>query len=152
MRTGLLKVLVGIAVLAWHLPCFSQERIALWEGTKVRHGKEVVMEAYRPQDGNGISVIVCPGGSYYWHDSDNEGEKVGQWLSENGITAFVLYYRAAGCAEIAFNSRFMLDALKNSETDEILMELGGAVAPMKLLPSDGSDSFLFLVLPVRMKR
>ena len=54
--------------------------------------------------------------------------------------------------EIAFNSRFMLDALKNSETDEILMELGGAVAPMKLLPSDGSDSFLFLVLPVRMKR
>ena len=107
MRTGLLKVLVGIAVLAWHLPCFSQERIALWEGTKVRHGKEVVMEAYRPQDGNGISVIVCPGGSYYWHDSDNEGEKVGQWLSENGITAFVLYYRAAGCAEIAFNSRLV---------------------------------------------
>lgn len=55
-------------------------------------------------------------------------------------------------AQIAFNSRFMLDALKNAESDEILMELGGAVAPMKLLPSDGSDSFLFLVLPVRMKR
>ena len=107
MRAGLLKLIVGIAVLAWHLPCFSQEVIALWEGTKVRHGKEVVMEAYRPQDANGISVIVCPGGSYYWHDRENEGEKVGQWLSENGITAFVLYYRAAGCAEIAFNSRLV---------------------------------------------
>ncbi|MBO5798383.1 MAG: DNA polymerase III subunit beta [Clostridia bacterium] len=53
--------------------------------------------------------------------------------------------------EIAFNSRFMLDALKNSESDEVTLELGGAVAPMKLLPSAG-DSFLFLVLPVRMKK
>lgn len=53
--------------------------------------------------------------------------------------------------EIAFNSRFLLDALKNSEADEVRLELGGALSPMKLLPVSGED-FLFLVLPVRMKK
>ncbi len=53
--------------------------------------------------------------------------------------------------EMGFNSRFLLDALRNSETDEVKIELGGAVKPMKILPAEG-DAFLFLVLPVRLKK
>lgn len=53
--------------------------------------------------------------------------------------------------EIGFNSRFLLDALRNSETDEVKIQLNGALKPMKILPKDG-DSFLFLVLPVRLKK
>ncbi len=53
--------------------------------------------------------------------------------------------------EMGFNSRFLLDALRNTESDEILIELGGPQAPMKVLPASG-DSFLFLVLPVRLKK
>ncbi len=53
--------------------------------------------------------------------------------------------------EMGFNSRFLLDALKNSETDEVRIELNGALKPMKILPKEG-DAFLFLVLPVRLKR
>ena len=53
--------------------------------------------------------------------------------------------------EMGFNSRFLLDALKNSETDEVRIELNGALKPMKILPKDGND-FLFLVLPVRLKK
>lgn len=53
--------------------------------------------------------------------------------------------------EIGFNSRFMLDALKNTECDEVRIELKGALSPMKILPPEGED-FLFLVLPVRLKR
>lgn len=53
--------------------------------------------------------------------------------------------------EMGFNSRFLLDALRNTESDEIVIELSGAQGPMKILPSSG-DSFLFLVLPVRLKR
>ncbi len=52
--------------------------------------------------------------------------------------------------EMGFNSRFLLDALKNAETDEVKIQLNGAVSPMKILPVEG-DSFLFLVLPVRLK-
>ncbi|MCI9415193.1 MAG: DNA polymerase III subunit beta [Clostridiales bacterium] len=53
--------------------------------------------------------------------------------------------------EMGFNSRFLLDALKNSETDEVRIELAGALSPMKVLPLNG-ESFLFLVLPVRLKK
>ncbi len=53
--------------------------------------------------------------------------------------------------EIGFNSRFMLDALKNTECDEVRIEIKGALSPMKILPPEGEE-FLFLVLPVRLKR
>ncbi len=53
--------------------------------------------------------------------------------------------------EMGFNSRFLLEALKNTENDEVRIELNGALSPMKILPAQG-DSFLFLVLPVRLKR
>jgi DNA polymerase-3 subunit beta len=53
--------------------------------------------------------------------------------------------------EMGFNSRFLLEALKNTETDEVKIELGGPLSPMKILPTTG-DSFLFLVLPVRLKK
>ena len=53
--------------------------------------------------------------------------------------------------DMGFNSRFLMDALKNSESDEVRIELNGAQSPMKVLPPEG-DSFLFLVLPVRLSR
>ena len=43
----------------------------------------------------GIAVIVCPGGSYCWHDMEYEGRQVAEWLRANGINAFVLKYRVA---------------------------------------------------------
>ena len=52
--------------------------------------------------------------------------------------------------EIGFNSRYMLDALKASEGDEIQLILNGPLSPLKLTPVEG-DSFTFLVLPVRLK-
>ena len=52
--------------------------------------------------------------------------------------------------EIGFNSRYLLDALRNSECDEVKIRLNGPLSPMKVLPEEG-DSFLFLVLPVRLK-
>jgi DNA polymerase-3 subunit beta len=52
--------------------------------------------------------------------------------------------------EMGFNNRYLLDALRNSEGDEVKIQLNGALSPMKILPREG-DSFLFLVLPVRLK-
>ncbi len=51
---------------------------------------------------------------------------------------------------IGFNNKYMLDALKASESDKVVLELNGPLSPMKVLPLE-SDSFLFLVLPVRLK-
>lgn len=44
----------------------------------------------------GIAVIVCPGGSYCWHDMEYEGRQVAKWLNLHGINAFLLKYRVAG--------------------------------------------------------
>lgn len=83
------------------------DTIALWEGNRVSHGKEVQFYAFRPEHPNGISVIVCPGGSYHWLDREVEGFQVGEWLSSNGITAFVLLYRTAGYVEVAMPVRLV---------------------------------------------
>lgn len=52
--------------------------------------------------------------------------------------------------EMGFNNRYLLDALRNTECDEVKVQLNGALSPMKVLPKEG-NSFLFLVLPVRLK-
>ncbi|MFU0832023.1 MAG: Beta sliding clamp [Oscillospiraceae bacterium] len=52
--------------------------------------------------------------------------------------------------EIGFNNRFLLDALRNTECDEIRIQMSGPLSPMRILPPEG-NSFLFLVLPVRLK-
>ncbi len=52
--------------------------------------------------------------------------------------------------EIGFNSKFMLDALHASDTDEVKIELGGPVSPAVIKPTN-ADNFIFLVLPMRLK-
>lgn len=52
--------------------------------------------------------------------------------------------------EIGFNNRYLLDALRNTECDEIKVGLSGPLSPMTVSPKEG-ESFLFLVLPVRLK-
>ena len=52
--------------------------------------------------------------------------------------------------EMGFNNRYLLDALRNTEGDEVRIQLNGPLSPMKIMPPEG-DSYLFLVLPVRLK-
>ena len=86
---SLLFILVGSVT--------AQEAVALWQGQNVRHGAQVTLTPFIAENNtDGIAVIVCPGGSYFWLDDQNEGDDVARWLNENGITAFVLRYRAAG--------------------------------------------------------
>lgn len=54
-----------------------------------------------------------------------------------------------GNIEIGFNSKFLLDALKATESDEVRLELNSSSQPILILPIEG-DKFLFLVLPVRI--
>ena len=81
------------------------DTIELWKGYKIRHAREVSLLVYQPENPSGISVIVCPGGSYHWLDKEVEGKEVGQWLSAQGITAFVLFYRTVGVPEFIWHTR-----------------------------------------------
>ena len=55
-----------------------------------------------------------------------------------------------GALEMGFNNRYLLDALRAAQCDEVVLEISGPLSPMKVVPVN-SDSFLFLVLPVRLK-
>lgn len=55
-----------------------------------------------------------------------------------------------GSLEMGFNNRYLMDALKHSDADMVRLELGSALSPMKVVPLE-DDSFLFLVLPMRLK-
>lgn len=53
--------------------------------------------------------------------------------------------------EIGFNNRYLLDVLKAAPTDEIQICLNSGAAPCILRPTDGTDHFTYLILPVRLK-
>ncbi len=52
--------------------------------------------------------------------------------------------------EIGFNNKYLLDALKNTDSDQIRIQVNGSLSPFKILPMN-DESFVFLVLPVRLK-
>lgn len=54
--------------------------------------------------------------------------------------------------EIGFNNRFLLDAVKAAPASRVRLELNGSTSPCLLLPLDKEeDSFLYMVLPVRLR-
>jgi acetyl esterase/lipase len=80
------------------LPLSAREAIKIWERkdmTQKERWSELSVFLPEKPDTSGISVIICPGGSYYWLCMDNEGAAVAKYLNEQGITAFVLKYRTA---------------------------------------------------------
>lgn len=52
--------------------------------------------------------------------------------------------------EIGFNSKFLLDALKASESEEVYVRFNGSAAAAVITPVEG-DEFLYLVLPMILK-
>lgn len=83
----------------------SLPRKNIWEGTAQK--AEVGLTPFLAEGDNRPAVIVCPGGSYFWHDYEDEGNYVGEWLQKNGISAFVLEYRTAKVPAYVFHSRLI---------------------------------------------
>jgi acetyl esterase/lipase len=83
--------------LFFDISTFAQQKIKLWDDALTRKQKWSELTVFLPEkpDTSGISVIICPGGSYYWLDMNNEGYSVARYLNGKGITAFVLRYRTA---------------------------------------------------------
>jgi acetyl esterase/lipase len=109
----------GLAQEIIELPNEGGESIP-WEGSEKEYFSEIwgtqvvtnvskpTMQVFRPvkEINTGTSVIVAPGGGLFAHSINSEGNDVGKWLAEKGITAFVLKYRLVptgedGVAEIS---------------------------------------------------
>lgn len=53
--------------------------------------------------------------------------------------------------EIGFNNRYLMDALRYAPADTVKMHLNTGISPCIITPVDDSDSFIYMVLPVRLK-
>lgn len=64
-------------------------------GTVILNVVTPTLTVYLPEreKANGTGVIIAPGGAFVALAIEHEGYKVGRWLQERGITAFVLKYR-----------------------------------------------------------
>ncbi|MCR5150091.1 MAG: DNA polymerase III subunit beta [Clostridiales bacterium] len=51
---------------------------------------------------------------------------------------------------IGFNNKYVIDALRVCDCDEVNLLLNGPIAPILIKPIEGDD-FIFLILPVRLK-
>ena len=56
-----------------------------------------------------------------------------------------------GALEIGFNNKYLMDALKAAPADKVRLELTTGVSPCVILPTEGEENFLYMVLPVRLK-
>ncbi|MDR2423958.1 MAG: alpha/beta hydrolase [Prevotellaceae bacterium] len=92
-----IKFLVYFIICITH-SLYARKTIQIWD-KEGRTAKERLSEltVFLPEkpDTSGISVIICPGGSYYWLDMSNEGFSVARYLNRKGISAFVLSYRTS---------------------------------------------------------
>ena len=53
--------------------------------------------------------------------------------------------------EIGFNNRYLMEALRYAPADEVKMELNTGISPAIIVPKEGEENFLYMVLPVRLK-
>ena len=53
--------------------------------------------------------------------------------------------------EIGFNNRYLTEALRYAPADKVKMELNTSISPTIIVPEEGEERFLYMVLPVRLK-
>lgn len=103
------RILLLLSLLCLSLSV-SAQKIRIWEGTTV-DAPEVVLTPFLPELPEGAgpvpAVIVCPGGSYFWLDTESEGKMVASWLQEQGFAAFLLEYRTGGWFNFTFHTRYL---------------------------------------------
>lgn len=62
----------------------------------VTHTRNPTMFVFRPEQPNGVAIMICPGGGYIRVVRDKEGFEAARWLASRGYTCFVLTYRLPG--------------------------------------------------------
>jgi acetyl esterase/lipase len=121
-----LQAFVVALMVSAAVPAAEPQKLFLWPngapGAMAAGGEETVsikeagdhvvsnvhrpsITVYLPKKHTGVSVIIAPGGGHRELWTDHEGHTIARFLNEQGIAAFVLYYRLAR----APNSTYTID-------------------------------------------
>lgn len=110
---------------------WASAQVNIWQGTKGQ--PRVELTPYVAAGEKNVAVIVCPGGSYFWHDMQTEGYGVARWLQQNGITAFVLKYRTAQFPAYFTRFRYLFRGRRYPDAQDDLLQA------MRYVKSHASD-------------
>lgn len=97
-------------------------------------GQRLIPFLPEPEKSNGIAVIVCPGGSYYWLSRTKESVDVAERLRQEGFAAFVLYYRHAGTRYFLFRGL----AFPQNHYPDALEDIAAAVREIRSRATENS--------------
>lgn len=53
--------------------------------------------------------------------------------------------------EIGFNNRYLMEALRYAPADTVRLELNSGISPAVIVPVEGEENFLYMILPVRLR-
>ena len=109
-----------LAIILFILSTEASAQINIWEGTDCR--KKVWITPYLAHEGSDIAIIICPGGSYFWHDMKAEGREVAEWLQANGISAFILKYRTAQTPAFMLRYRYLFRGVRYPDAQNDLKQ------------------------------
>ena len=112
-KLAFLLVLFGMA--------FSHQlraQVNIWNGCPGH--KHVELTPFLAPGSGNTAIVVCPGGSYFWHDITTEGYDVARWLQQNGISAFVLRYRTAMVPAFVTHFRYVFRGNRYPDPQEDL--------------------------------
>ena len=112
------RITYTLLLLTTWLSAFSQ--VNIWEGTSCK--EKVMLTPYLSQGTDDLAIIVCPGGSYFWHDTKTEGDGVARWLQHQGISAFVLDYRTADVPAYIFRYRHVFRGSRYPDPQDDLLQ------------------------------
>lgn len=112
------KIYLFVVALVAFVCCRATAQINIWDGVP-RHKRVEMTPFLAPGSGN-TAVVVCPGGSYFWHDITTEGYDVARWLQKNGISAFVLRYRTAMVPAFVTHFRYIFRGNRYPDPQEDL--------------------------------
>jgi DNA polymerase-3 subunit beta len=89
------------------------------------------------------SPIVCliSDGSIKLNSASASGEAVVECRYEGNVEGL----------EIAFNDKYLLDALKAAPANSLKLELNSEIEPCIITPTDNKNNFLYMVLPINLQ-
>ena len=59
---------------------------------------------------------------------------------------------SGGELEIGFNNRYLSEALRFAPADSVKMELNTGVSPCVIVPIEGEENFIYMVLPILLRQ
>ena len=99
-----------------------------------------------------VSLIISEKNSSPVHLFLNDGSIECSCVTPIGKAEDVCLCEGSGDGlEIGFNDRYLMDALKAAGKDELFLCLNTASSPCILKAADGSETFTYMILPVRLR-